>query len=121
MVKWYIYSITLYGIETCTMKKIWINKLEALWSLRRMMHIPCGNMILNDVLRGTSVERKLFKRRKITYLGHMLRGANYKTPQLILQGKIGVKTGVCRKQRSWLRNFKQWNIHHWRVMSHWQE
>ncbi|KAL3267530.1 hypothetical protein HHI36_011652 [Cryptolaemus montrouzieri] len=66
-----------------------------------------------DILRRTGlIDRELFeniKRRKIGYLGHVLRGERYHFQRLILQGKIeGGKRGVGRRKLSWLRNIRQW-------------
>ncbi|XP_072386768.1 putative uncharacterized transposon-derived protein F52C9.6 isoform X1 [Diabrotica undecimpunctata] len=125
MVKCYIWSILLYGMETWTLKKTSINKLEAfeMWSLRRMMRIPWVDRVRNDdVLKRAGVERELFKlikKRKIGYLGHILRGAKYEIPQLILQGKIEGRRGAGRKQLSWLRNIKEWTgIHNTGELCH---
>lgn len=114
MVKCYVWSILLYGMETWTLKVSSINKLEAfeMWTLRRMLSISWTDKVRNeDVLRRAGTERELFnliKVRKVGYLGHVLRGERYTIPQLIIQGKIEGKRGIGRKQMSWLRNIKHW-------------
>ncbi|CAG9832474.1 unnamed protein product [Diabrotica balteata] len=111
MVKCYIWSILLYGMETWTLKKTSTNKLEAFEIVRN-----------DDVLKRAGVERELFeliKKRKIGYLGHILRGAKYEIPQLILQGKIEGRRGAGRKQLSWLRNIQEWTgIHNTGELCH---
>lgn len=77
-----------------------------------MMRIPwVENVRSDDILKRAKVERELFeliKTRKISNLGHILRGAKYKTPQFIFRMKIEGWTRISCKQLSWLRNIKQW-------------
>ena len=114
--KCYVWSVLLYGVEAWTLKTSSINKLEAfeMWCLRRMLRISWVNHIRNEeVLRRAQIEdRELFeviKRRKISYLGHIMRGERYEFQRLVLQGKVeGGKRGMGRKKLSWLRNIRQW-------------
>lgn len=116
MLKCYVWSVLLYGVEAWTLKANIINKIEAfeMWTLRRMLRISWTEHISNEeVLRRAELEdRELFmtiKERKISYLGHILRGERYHFQRLILQGKIeGGKRGIGRKKLSWLRNIRQW-------------
>lgn len=114
MVKCYIWSVLLYGMEAWTLKISTTNRIEALemWIHRRMLKIPWTAHITNEVvLRKANKERELFrtiKRGKISYLGHILRGDRYCILQLILKGKIEGRRGVGRKQMSWLRNIRDW-------------
>uniref|UniRef100_A0A8D8QZA6 Uncharacterized protein n=1 Tax=Cacopsylla melanoneura TaxID=428564 RepID=A0A8D8QZA6_9HEMI len=48
------------------------------------------------------------KKRKLTYLGHIMRGPKYKILHLIIQGKIVGKRSVGRRRISWLRNLRDW-------------
>lgn len=116
MVKCYVWSVLLYGVEAWTLKVATINRIEAfeMWTLRRMLRVPWVDRVRNeDILRRAGLEeRELFeiiKKRKIAYLGHILRGERYHFQRLILQGKIeGGKRGIGRRKLSWLRNIRHW-------------
>nr|CAH7737600.1 unnamed protein product [Callosobruchus chinensis] len=85
-----------------------------MWTLRRMLKISWTEHVRNDdVLRMAGLEDvELFehiKKRKISYLGHIIREERYEFQRLILQGKIeGGRRGIGRKKLSWLRNIRQW-------------
>nr|CAH7767171.1 unnamed protein product [Callosobruchus chinensis] len=85
-----------------------------MWTLRRMLNISWTEHVRNDdMLKMAGLEdRELFehiKKRKISYLGHIIRGERYEFQRLILQGKIeGERRGIGRKKLSWLRNIRQW-------------
>nr|CAH7729152.1 unnamed protein product [Callosobruchus chinensis] len=85
-----------------------------MWTLRRMLKVSWTELVRNDdVLRMARLEdRELFehiKKRKISYLGHIIRGERYEFQRLILQGKIeDGRRGLGRKKLSWLRNICQW-------------
>nr|CAH7769935.1 unnamed protein product [Callosobruchus chinensis] len=108
--------VLLYGAEAWTLKAAAINRIEAfeIWTLRRMLKISWTEHVRNDdVLRMAGLEdRELFehiKKRKISYLGYIIRGERYELQRLILQGKIeGGRRGIGRKKLSWLRNIRQW-------------
>nr|CAH7723606.1 unnamed protein product [Callosobruchus chinensis] len=116
MVKCYVWSVLLYGAEAWTLKAAAINRIEAfeMRTLRRMLKVSWTEHVRNDyVLRMAGLEdRELFehiKKRKISYLGHIIRGKRYEFQRLILQGKIeGKRRGIGRKTLSWLRNIRQW-------------
>ena len=94
MIKCYVWSVLLYGCETWTLKVNTMNRLEAfeMWLHRRMLKIPWTDLVSNtEVLRRARAERELLsivKVRKISYLGHVLRGGKYHLLHLILKGKI---------------------------------
>lgn len=84
-----------------------------MWTLRRMFRIPWTDLVRNEEVLGKAglTSRELFdaiKKRKTSYLGHILRGPRYEFQRLILQGKIEGKRGIGRKKLSWLRNIRQW-------------
>lgn len=114
LVKCYVWSVLLYGMETWTLKVTSVNRLEAceMWILRRMLRISWTARMTNSaVLEMAGVQRSLFtliKERKIGYLGHILRGEKYGLLRLILEGKIEGKRGIGRKSLSWLRNIREW-------------
>nr|CAH7751670.1 unnamed protein product [Callosobruchus chinensis] len=116
MVKCYVWLILLYVAKAWTPKAAAINRIEAfdMWTLRRMLKISWTEHVRNDdVLRMAGLEdRELFehiKKRKISYLGHIIRKERYDFQRLILQGKIeDGRRGIGRKKLSWLRNIRQW-------------
>nr|CAH7767443.1 unnamed protein product [Callosobruchus chinensis] len=116
MVKGYVWSVLLYGAEAWTLKAAAINLIEAfeMWTLIRMLKISRTEHVRNDdVLRMAELEdRELFKhirKRKISYLGHIIRGERYEFQRMMLQGKIeGGRRGIGRKKLSWLRSICQW-------------
>ena len=114
MVKCYVWSVLLYGVEAWTLKVNVINRLEAfeMWIHRRMSRISWTKMISNtEVLRRANSNRELFttiKLRKISYFGHVVRGTKYVVLQLVMKGKIEGRRGVGRRQHSWLRNIRDW-------------
>jgi hypothetical protein len=114
MIKCYVWSVLLYGCETWTLKVGTMNRLEAfeMWLHRRMLKIPWTDMVTNtDVLRRARADRELLSKikiRKVSYLGHVMRGEKYHLLQLILEGKICGRRGPGRRQLSWLRNIREW-------------
>ena len=114
MIKCYVWSVLLYGSETWTLKVNTMNRLEAfeMWLHRRMLRIPWTDMVSNqEVLRRANTNRELLttiKIRKVSYLGHLLRGEKYHLLQTILSGKVDGRRGVGRRRTSWLRNIRDW-------------
>lgn len=114
MVKCYIWSVLLYGVESWTLKISALNRIEGfeMWTLRRMLRISWTTRTTNEeVLRRARTDRHLItniKRRKVAYLGHVMRGEKFSLLRTIMEGKIEGKRGVGRKQMSWLRNVRDW-------------
>ena len=83
-----------------------------MWLYRRVLKISWTERKTNEeVLRLVSRERELFeiiKKRKTTYLGHIMRNEKYRFLQLVIEGKIEGRRGMGRKKMSWLRNIRQW-------------
>ena len=48
------------------------------------------------------------KRKKMDYLGHIMRTNKYPLLQLVLQGKVDGRRGPGRGRNSWLQNLRQW-------------
>lgn len=114
MLKCYIFSILLYGMEAWTLKSENIKNIEAfeMWCYRRMLRIPWVDKVSNEeVLRRMNKAKEIsntIKRRKLEYLGHVLRGDRYNILKLIIQGKIKGKRTIGRRRISWLRNLREW-------------
>ena len=114
MLRCYVFSTLLYGVEAWTLKKNHIDKLQAFetWCYRRMWRIPWTDRVSNaEVLDRMQKECEIIntmKRRKLQYLGHIMRGQKYTLLQLIVQGKISGKRSIGRRRVSWLRNLRDW-------------
>jgi len=98
MLRCYVVSALLYGVEAWTIKKNHIDKRQPfdIWCYHRMWRIPCTE-VLNRIIN-------IIKKRKVKYLGHIMRGQKYTLVQLIVQqGTIG-KRDIVRRRVSWLKN-----------------
>lgn len=110
----YIWPIVLYGCEAWTLKEDTRRRIEAfeMWCYRRMLRISWIQKVTNDrVLDRVHMARKLIKtvkKRKIAYLGHVLRHRRYRILQLVMMGKIEGKRGRGRRKKSWMRNIREW-------------
>lgn len=114
ILKCYVWSRLLYSCETWTLKTAMMKKIEAfeMWCYRRMLQIAWTEKVRNtEVLERIEKERELLttiKKRKMQYLGHILRGPKYELLQTIMYGRIEGKRWIGRKSLSWLRNIRQW-------------
>lgn len=114
MLRCYVFSTLLYGVESWTLKKNHMDKLQAfeMWCYRRMWRIPWTDKITNtEVLTKMQKEFEIInsiKKRKLQYLGHIMRGPKYALLQLIVQGKISGKRNIGRRRISWLKNLRDW-------------
>jgi hypothetical protein len=78
LVKCYIWSVALYGVETWTLRKVDQKYLESfeMWCWRRM-EISWTDRVRNEeVLHRVNEERNIvhtIKRRKANWIGHILR------------------------------------------------
>ncbi|KAI8436544.1 hypothetical protein MSG28_010075 [Choristoneura fumiferana] len=110
----YIWPILLYGCEAWTIKEDLRKRIEAfeMWAYRRMLAISWTHRVTNvEVLRRAGRSRQLMqtiKKRKVAYLGHVLRHDRYELLQLIMMGKVAGKRAVGRRKKSWLRNIREW-------------
>lgn len=114
MVKCYVWSILLYGVEAWTLTKRTEKKLEAfeMWIYRRLLKVSwCERISNTEILQRVNRERELLrtiKKRKTAYLGHIIRNEKYQVLQLIMKGKIEGRRGRGRKRKSWLKNIREW-------------
>nr|ADF18552.1 endonuclease-reverse transcriptase [Bombyx mori] len=110
----YIWPIVMYGCETWTLKEDTTRRLQAfeMWCYRRMLRIGWTQRVRNEtVLQRVHMSRKMLpaiKKRKIEYLGHVLRNDRYMLLQLIIMGKVDGKRRAGRRKKSWLRNIREW-------------
>lgn len=110
----YIWPIVMYGCETWTLNEDTTRRLRAfeMWCYRRMLRISWTQRVRNEtVLQRVHMSRKMIpsvKKRKIEYLGHVLRSDRYMLLQLIMMGKVEGKRRAGRRKKSWLRNIREW-------------
>jgi len=114
MLRCYVFSVLLYGMEAWTLKQSNIKNIEAfeMWCYRRILKISWTERITNKaVLLKMEKDCELLntiKKRKLEYLGHIMRGSKYSLLRLIVQGKIIGKRSIGRRRISWLRNLREW-------------
>lgn len=115
LVRCYVFSVLLYGVEAWTLTEASTKKLEAyeMWVYRRMLRVAWKDHVTNlEVLMRMSKEKEILntiKVRKLEYLGHIMRNENrYQLLQCILQGKVEGKRSAGRRRISWLKNLRSW-------------
>ena len=115
MIKSYIFSILLYGVEAWTLTEAIEKRIQSFetWIYRRILRISWTDRITNEeVLRRMNCQPVLMhtiKQRKLEYLGHIMRNpVKYRMLQLFLQGKVEGKRGPGRRRISWLANLRKW-------------
>lgn len=114
LVRCYIISILLYGVEAWTLTKTLCKRLEAfeMWIYRRMLKISWTDRVKNETVLQRMHKRlellNTIKKRKLQYLGHIMRNEKYALLQLILQGKIQGKRRPGRRRTHWLQNLAEW-------------
>ncbi|CAG9835438.1 unnamed protein product [Diabrotica balteata] len=114
VLKCYVFPVLLYGMEAWTMTVTLTKKVEAfeMWSYRHILRISWTEHVTNEeVLRRIGKEREVeisIKKKKLEYLGHVMRQNKYRVLQLIVQGKIDSRRGPGRRRHSWLQNLRQW-------------
>lgn len=115
LLKCYVWSVLLYGVESWTLTEASTRKLEAfeMWLYRRILRISwvdhvSNKKVLEMLQKGTEIIH-IIKKRKLEYFGHIMRNQKrYGLLQLILQGKVFGRRGPGRRRISWLRNLRTW-------------
>jgi hypothetical protein len=115
LVKFYIWSIALYGAETWTLGKVDQKCLESfeMWCWRRMEKISWTDRVRNEeVLHRVKEERNILhtiKRRKANLIGHILR-RNCLLKHVIegkLEGRIEMTGRRGRRRKQLLDGLKE--------------
>jgi hypothetical protein len=114
LIKYYIWSITLYGAETWTLRTLDQKHLESfeIWCWRRIEKISCTDQVRNEevLLRVKELRNILHEssKRKTDWFGHILR--RNCLLQQVIDGKIKKGTEVTgrreRKRRMLLDDIK---------------
>ena len=106
MVKTLIWSVTLYGAETWTMRKEDIRGMEAfeMWIWRRMEKISWTKLVTNEeVLKLVEEKRSLVdtvKMRQKNWIGHLRRGDSLQRE--IMEGRLEEKRSSGRPRQNLL-------------------
>lgn len=114
MLKCYVFSTLLYGAEAWTLKQKNIKNIESfeMWCYRRILKISWMDRVTNEevICRINNEPEVLLniKKRKLEYLGHLMRGQKYTFLQNIMQGKIQGRRSIGRRRMSWMRNLREW-------------
>jgi len=114
MLRCYIFSMLLYGCESWTLSPETERKITSfeMYLYRRILKIPWILKITNEeVLRRMGKQTELLstlKKRKIEYLGHIIRGEKYEILRIIMEGKIEGRRSVGRRRNSWLKDIRRW-------------
>lgn len=114
LLRCYVFSVLLYGSEAWTLTTCSAKKIEAfeMWCYRRLLRIPWTDKVRNITVRERlGKDREIMyeiKKRKLEYLGHIMRNTKYRVLQNILQGKVEGKRGPGRRRHSWLKNLREW-------------
>ncbi|KAI5754908.1 hypothetical protein M8J77_012531 [Diaphorina citri] len=115
MLRCYVFSVLLYGVESWTITDTVLKKVEAfeMWTYRRILKIKWTDRITNEeVLRRMSKNKEIaftIKKRKLQYFGHIVRNpVKYHQLLTVLQGEIAGKRKRGRPRTSWIQNLSQW-------------
>ncbi|KAI5743314.1 hypothetical protein M8J77_016763 [Diaphorina citri] len=114
VLKCYVFSVLLYGVEIWTLTEEMSRCLEAFefWCYRRMLRISWIYHVSNEtVLERMQKQpeiRNTVKQRKTSYLGHILRNPKNELLQTIIKGEIAGRRGRGRPRISWMGNIMEW-------------
>lgn len=113
LVKCYVWSTLLYGVETWTISALMLKMINAfeMWCLRRVLKISWRDKIKNEtVLKKAGCRRELegiIKMRKASYAGHVLRSGD-SMQKNCLEGYVEGKRERGRQRATWMDNIKDW-------------
>lgn len=114
MLRCYVVSTLTYGCESWTLGPGLEKRIEALemYFYRRILRISWMQKISNaEVMHRMNKSPEILstiKRRKLQYLGHIMRGEKYGLLRVIIEGRIVGKRSVGRRQNSWLKDLRRW-------------
>ena len=106
LVKAMVFSVVMYGCESCTIKKAKHQRIDAfeLWCWRRLLRVPwtargSNQSILKEISPECSFEGLMLKL-KLQYFGHLMQRADSLEKTLML-GKIEGKRRRGRQRIRW--------------------
>ena len=113
LLKCYIHSILLYGVETWTLNKDLERRLAAfeMWTFRRIGRISWQRKMTNEnMCRFLNMPPELIKTiksRKLQYFSHIKR--HNSLCKTVLEGSVNGRRSRGRPPRSWLHDIKEWS------------
>uniref|UniRef100_A0A8D9B2G0 Uncharacterized protein n=1 Tax=Cacopsylla melanoneura TaxID=428564 RepID=A0A8D9B2G0_9HEMI len=117
LVRCYVWSVLLYGMESWILTQALEKKIEALemYIYRRILKISYLAHVIHvtnvEVLRKMSKQTELFQiiSKTLEYYGHMNRHPDkYHLFQLVLKGQIEGRRGRGRRRLSWEADLRRW-------------
>ena len=114
LVKAMVFPVVLYGCESCTVKKIECQRIDAfeLWCWRRHLRVPwtargSNQSILKESSPGISLEGMMLKL-KLQYFGHLMRRVDSLEKTLMLGGIGGRRRRGRQRMRCWMASLTRW-------------
>ena len=113
LLKCLIWPVMIYGCEAWTLKKADQRKIEAaeMWFYRRLLRISWTEKRTNEsILKEHSLDRELLafvNKRKLKYVGHIIRNEKTTLMASTLQGKIDAPRKKGRPSVSYTDNIKE--------------
>jgi hypothetical protein len=107
-------SILTYGCEGWTLGPDLEKRIEALemYCYQRMLRIlwmqKISNVRVLHMMNKSPEILSTIKRRKLQYLGHIMRGKKYELLRIIIEGRIAGKRSAGRRQNLWLKDLRRW-------------
>jgi hypothetical protein len=114
LLKSLVWPVLLYGCETWTYSKEIENKLNAadIWFYRRILKVSWTDKVKNeDIWRRVGSNFSLLataQKRKLAYVGHVLRGSAGENILNTLEGYTKKYTKRGRPRTNWIDNVKKW-------------
>ena len=110
----YIFSIVSYASETWTFNKNIRRRINAfeMWCYRRILKISWTDKIKNEEVRRRVYRREslmnAIAKRKLRFVGHVLRGSSGDLANLVVEGLINGKRDRGKQRRKWADDAKDW-------------
>ena len=113
LLKCLVWPVMLYGCEAWTCRKADEKRLEAaeMWLYRRLLRIPWTDKRTNvSVLKELNASKKILEtvnKRRLKYVGHIIRNKNTNLMAATLQGKIEARKKQGRPSVTYIENIKK--------------
>ena len=112
ILKCYVWSTLLYGVETWTISDTLMKRITAfeMWTYRRMLKISWVERKTNTEVLGmmavTPWLERMIKTRKLKYFGHIVRHDSLQ--KQLLEGMVEGRRSRGRPRISWFSNVVTW-------------
>ena len=110
----YVFSVLNYGCESWTWNKAMCRRVDTfeMWCYRRMLKISYKDRVTNNEVLQRVKEYLHFmtdmKKRKLTFVGHLMRGSSGEAHLYILEGKVNGTKGRGRPRLTWMDDVIEW-------------